>query len=197
MKYLQINFSTMEVFSTKTLTSEYITTHQYFTARRDSYQTPSGKIVDPYFVVELPPCVVVMGITKEDKILMIKQYRHPVKDVLTELPGGFIDMGETAQQAAERELGEETGYSFKQFHYLGMAAANPGVLDNYTHFFLATGGEKTSETSFDANEEIEYVLYSKEEVEILLANWEIKQSLHALCLFYGFKKLKELEAGLF
>ncbi|MBX2887328.1 MAG: NUDIX hydrolase [Ferruginibacter sp.] len=186
----------MEVFATKTLSSEYITNHQYFTARKDSYQTPSGKIVNPYFVVELPPCVVVMGITKEDKILMIKQYRHPVNDVLTELPGGFIDIGETAQQAAERELGEETGYSFEQFHYLGMSAANPGVLNNYTHFFLATGGERTRLTKFDPNEEIEYVLYSKEEVKIMLSNLEVKQSLHALCLFYGFKKLNQLEEGL-
>ena len=175
----------------KILSSEYINKHPYFTARRDSYQTAKGKIVDPYFVVEIPPSVSIMAIDENDQVILVKQYRHPLKEELLELPGGFIDAGEQPQTAAEREVLEETGYSFSSFHYLGITAANPGVLNNYTHMFLATGGKKTAGQSLDANEEIEIILKPLEEVKIMLQHNEIMQSMHALCMFYAFQFLEK------
>lgn len=183
--------------SDKTVSSQYLSDHPYFRARKDSYQMDNGKLVEPYFVVELPPSVVAMALTAEEKVLLVKQYRYPVDEILTELPGGFIDEGEEPAQAVRRELHEETGYSFSSFHYLGSFAANPGVLDNYTHFFLATGGEKTGEQQPDPNEEIEIILKSLEEVKGMLDRMEFRQSLHALCLFYGLNYLdgQRINAG--
>lgn len=175
--------------SFKTLSSEYISRHTYFTARKDGYQTPSGKIVDPYFVVELPASVVAMAITEENEVILVKQFRYPVNDMMTELPGGFIDPEEQPQQAILRELLEETGYSFSSVHYLGVTAANPGVLNNFTHMFIAMGGKKTAAQKLDQNEEIEIVLKPLENVRLMLEHYEIKQSMHALCLFYGFSYL--------
>lgn len=176
----------------KTLSSEYITKHQFFTARKDGYETADGKIVDPYFVVELPTTVVAMAITIDEQVILVKQYRHPVADKLVELPGGFIDAGEQPQQAIARELLEETGYAFTQFHYLGITAANPGVLNNFTHMFLATGGKLRGDQSLDDNEEIELILKPLDEVKTMLMHNEIKQSMHALCLFYGFNHLETI-----
>ncbi|CAN5897994.1 NUDIX hydrolase [soil metagenome] len=178
--------------STKILSSEYINRHQYFTARKDSYQTADGKIVDPYFVVEIPTSVAVMAISEDNDVILVKQYRHPLSESLLELPGGFMDAGELPQHAAERELLEETGYSFSSYHYLGVTAANPGVLNNYTHMFLATGGKMTSLQSLDANEEIEIILKPLPEVKLMLQHNEIVQSMHALCMFYGFAFLEKL-----
>lgn len=178
--------------SFKTLTSEYINKHQYFTARRDSYQSADGKIIDPYFVVELPLSAAALAITEDNQVLLIKQYRHPVDEILTEIPGGFIDAGELPEDAIRRELLEETGYSFKQVYTLGITAANPGVLNNFTHMFLAVGGVKVRSQALDANEEIEILLKPIEEVRNMLMNHEIKQSMHALCMFYGFAVLDKL-----
>ena len=177
----------------KTLTSDYLNKHQYFTARKDSYRTPAGKIVDPYYVVELPTCVCAMALTEEREVILVSQYRYPVDEVLIELPGGFVDQDEQPQQAIQRELLEETGYSFSSFHYLGITAGNPGVLNNFTHMFLALGGKKTHGQQLDNNEEIELILKRLSEVKLMLQQHEILQSMHALCLFHGFHFLESNE----
>jgi 8-oxo-dGTP pyrophosphatase MutT (NUDIX family) len=176
----------------KKLSSQYISKHIYFTARKDVCEMPNGTIVDPYFVVEMPESVCAMALTENGEVILVKQYRHPIEEAILELPGGFVDKGETAETAVARELQEETGYRFSSFYYLGRVAANPGVLNNFTTLYLATGGKKIAEQQLDYNEEIEIKLFSLEEVRKMLMNNEIIQAMHATCIFYGFSKLAEL-----
>ncbi len=177
----------------KTLSSEYLNKHLYFTARKDVCEMPDGQIVDPYFVVEMPSSVCAMAITEAGEVILVKQYRHPIAESILELPGGFIDENETGEKSIARELLEETGYSFTEIQYLANVAGNPGVLNNFTGLYLATGGVKTATQLLDHNEEIEIQLYPLENVRTMLMNNEIKQALHATCLFYGFSKLGSLK----
>jgi ADP-ribose pyrophosphatase len=177
----------------KKLSSEYISNHQYFTARKDVCEMTDGTIVDPYFVVEMPESVCAMALTENNEVILVKQYRHPIEASILELPGGFVDKGERAETAIVRELQEETGYSFSNFYCLGRTAANPGVLNNFTTLYLATGGKKTAQQKLDYNEEIEIKLFSLEAVREMLMNNEIVQAMHSTCIFYALNKLDSLK----
>ncbi len=173
----------------KKLSSEYLSEHPYFTARRDKCEMPDGKIVDAYYVVELPDSVCALAITEEGNVLMAKQYRHPIESTILEMPGGFIDAGEDPSTAVGRELLEETGHEFSSIEYVGKVAGNPGVLSGYTHLFLAKGGKKVDAQSLDSTEEIEVLHVPLEEVRTMLEENKIVQALHVSCLFYAFQKL--------
>ena len=184
--------SNSQAMKWKILSSEYISNHQYFTARKDKCETPEGKIVEEYFVVELPTTVCAVAITEEGKVLMVKQYRHAIAETLIELPGGFVDENETPEQAIKRELMEETAYSFDEIIPVGKIAANPGVLNNFTYFFLARGGKRTGHQKFDENEFLSLEKISLKELKELLLDNKMVQSLHANCIFYALQHMKQL-----
>jgi 8-oxo-dGTP pyrophosphatase MutT (NUDIX family) len=176
----------------KTLSSKYISRHKYFTARVDKCEASDGKIIEEYFVVELPKTACALAITEDGEALMVKQYRHPVDEVLLELPGGFIDDNESPEVAMKRELMEETGYEFASVEQVGIIAANPGVLNNYTALFLAKGGKQTGKQNLDHNEEIEIITIPLNELKTMFLENKIVQSLHANCIFYALRKMGEL-----
>jgi len=173
----------------QTLSSQYIVRHKYFVARQDTCRTPDGKIIDPYFVVELPPTATALALTAEGQVILVKQYRHPIGEVIFETPGGFIDEGEDIASGMKRELMEETGYAFSAIEHLGKIAANPALLSNFTDLYLATGGIKVAAQHLDENEDIEIVLVSMDELIEMVKTQQIKQSLHTNCIFYALLKM--------
>jgi ADP-ribose pyrophosphatase len=177
----------------KTISSRYLSNHIYFTAREDRCIRADGTIIDPYFVVEMPVSATALAITEEGKVLLIKQYRYPIDEIIYETPGGFIDEGENSTTGMKRELLEETGYLFDNIEPLGRIAPNPGVLNCFTELFLATGGRKITTQQLDHNEEIEIVLVTINEMIDLLMKQEIKQSLHVSCIFYALVKMGKLK----
>ncbi len=177
----------------KILSSEYLTDKPFFRARKDKCITPSGKIIPEYYVVELDLTLCALGITIDNQAVMVRQYRHPVSKTLLEIPGGFADKNEAPEKAIAREMLEETGYEFDKFELVSEIAANPGVLDNYTKLYLATGGRKVAEQKLDANEEIKVELIPLNDlIEMLLQN-KIEQALHVTCIFYSLIKMGRLK----
>lgn len=182
----------MKDLSWKKVSSEYISNHVYFTARKDVCQRQDGTVIDPYFVVELPRSATALALTADNRVILLRQYRYPIQRTLIETPGGFIDAGEDFAEGMRRELLEETGYTFDKIEHLATVAANPGVLTGLTDLFLATGGKKTGEQQLDHNEEIEMELVDLDDLTELINTNQIIQSLHVNCIFYALMKLGRL-----
>lgn len=175
------------------LDSTYLFNDTWFKVRKDTCRKPDGTIVSPYYVYEFPTWVTVLAITRDQQVVMVKQYRHAIGEVSIEIPGGCVDdTDENLEHAISRELKEETGYSFEKFYYLGKTSPNPSTNSNWMHMFLATGGEKVSEQQLDEHEEIEVMLYSMEELKQLIREHKIIQAMHVTCIHYALEKLEEL-----
>lgn len=177
----------------KVRTSEYIFNDRWFKVRKDVCETPGGKLVDPYYVYEFPVWVAAVPVTDDGRIVMIRQYRHALGEVIMEIPGGCVDdTDKNLEEAITRELLEETGYSFSSYEYLGRISPNPSTNSNLLHMFLAKGGKKIASQKLDENEEIEVVLVTVKELKQLLRENKIIQSMHVSCILYALEKLGEL-----
>ncbi|MFF5204454.1 NUDIX domain-containing protein [Streptosporangium sp. NPDC000396] len=85
-----------------------------------------------------PGSVAVVALDDQNRVLMIRQYRHPVRRLLWELPAGLRDVeGEPLHIGAARELAEEAGYRAETWHTLIDAFISPGMTDERTRIFLA------------------------------------------------------------
>ncbi len=161
--------------------------------RADTCERPDGKIIEPYYVYEFPDWVTAVALTKENKVVMVRQYRHALGQTILEIPGGCVDATDKSyEEACARELLEETGYKFEQFEFLCDTSANPSTNNNLMHIFLARGGEKVQEQQLDGDEDIEVLLFSIEDVKQLIRENKLMQSMHVTALLYGLEKIGEL-----
>lgn len=173
----------------KVLESNYLVKRPWATLRVDKLEMPNGHIKEEYYVLEYPTWVNMIGITKENKILFVKQYRHGAAQVLVELPAGVVEDGEDPEEGAKREMLEETGYAFDKIEYICELFANPATSGNKTYTYLLTGGVKVQEQDLDDSEDIEVLELTIEETKELLLNNKIGQALHTSALFYTLKKI--------
>jgi ADP-ribose pyrophosphatase len=110
--------------------------------RTDTIRVPEGTTVERE-VVEHPGAVGVVALDEAGRVLMIRQYRHPVGRMLWELPAGLRDVaGEATAQTARRELLEETGYRARDWHVLADYFSSPGIITERLRVFLARGLEE-------------------------------------------------------
>lgn len=140
--------------------------------------------------------IVIYPVWKEDseKLVMIRQYRYPVGDYIYELPAGLIDQGESAEQAAIREMKEETGFDFEVYKegkemYRRAFFLAPGFSDETGQaVFGYASGESTKEFQEDS-EYIEVLLVDKKEAERILS--EERVSIRCAYLLMQFLHMSE------
>ena len=105
-----------------------------------------------------PVCGVELAVDGQDRVLLIRQYRHPVGHSLWEIPAGLLDLdGEPPHVAAARELTEETGYEAGQLHTLVDLRPSPGGNDEVIRVYLATDVRETQDDFERTDEEAELV----------------------------------------
>lgn len=126
---------------------------------------PDGKESDFYLKKE-GPATAILALTKDQQVVLVRQFRPGPGEILDELPGGYVGEGETPEQAAERELLEETGYRGRA--ELVATAYDCAYSTMNRHCVVVTGCEKVAEQKLDKNEFAEVVLMTLPEFRELL-----------------------------
>ena len=158
----------------KTLTSDVVYDGKIITVYNDKVELMTGK-TSYREVVEHSGGVVILAIRKKEgieKILMVKQFRYPLKQGLLELPAGKLEKGENPFEAAKRELTEETGYIAKNWEDLGYIFTSPGYSDEKLYLYKATDLEFVGECPDEGEILIEYQ-FSKDELIKMIKSGEI------------------------
>ena len=105
---------------------------------------PRGGADKRFSLIDCVDWVNMIALTRDQRVVLVRQYRPGTDSVCLEIPGGMVDAGESPAEAAARELVEETGYTSARWEQLGKVAPNPAIFNNHLHTFLALDAEQTT-----------------------------------------------------
>ena len=166
--------------------SEIVFEDKWLKVRSDQCRMPGGQIVAPYYVLEYPDWINVVGITGEEEVVLVRQYRHGLGTTVIELPSGTVESQDRSPvDAAKRELLEETGYTGDFFVQTGIVSPNPSNHNNRAYCFLARNLEWVQPPQLDDTEEIETVLIPLADVLEMLRRMEFMQAMHVSSIYYA------------
>jgi ADP-ribose pyrophosphatase len=147
-----------------------------FTVRVETITLPKGGELQAE-IVRHPGSVVIVPLTAENEILLVRQYRPAIGKWAWELPAGSLKPGEDVEHAARRECQEETGQVAARLERLGSFFPTPGYCDEQMTFFTAIGlrapRSGDEEAHQDEDEDIEVRPFSREKLRQMIASGEI------------------------
>ncbi|MFD2762296.1 NUDIX hydrolase [Lentibacillus juripiscarius] len=179
----------MKEFEEKTIHTETIYDGEIVKLQVDDVTLPDGK-TSKRELIRHTGAVGIIPITKENKIVFVKQYRKPLEKVLVEIPAGKLEDGEDPEMTALRELEEETGYRTDSLKFVASFYTSPGFADELMHLYLTEDIEPVEDAA--AGDEDEFV----ERVELTLdeAKQYVKdQRIHDAKTNYAILYLESLE----
>jgi ADP-ribose pyrophosphatase len=159
--------------------------YRVFNLRTDTACSPRTNRTHDFFIMESAPWVNIIPLTKKDEIVLIQQYRHGIRDITLEIPGGLVESTDSPEEAARRELLEETGYREESLISLGAVHPNPAIQSNLCYTFLAKNVYLAENQNQDESEDIEVVIKPLAEIPRLIREGTITHSL-VITAFYRF-----------
>jgi len=159
--------------------------------RLDKCELPNGNLLNAT-VLEFSAWANILAITKDHEVVLIKQYRHGVQEVLWEIPGGVMEDDEDPLVGVKRELLEETGYTASNVTLVGKLYPNPAFQTNTMYCFLALDVEKTGGQNLDDSEDIEVHLVPLDKLMEMTKRGEFPHALQVAALFQAFTYLDRI-----
>ena len=169
----------------KVISSAKDRSYRVFSLRTDRAVSPRTGKAHNFFILESSPWVNVIPLTPGEEVVLVRQYRHGIRAVTLEIPGGLVEDHDTPEAAAERELYEETGYQASEMIPLGSVHPNPAIQNNLCYTFVAKDVFPAGSQHQDEKEDIEILLRPLEQIPRLIREGEITHSL-VLAAFYRF-----------
>ena len=166
------------------LNSKEVFNCRVFTIKCENHFLEKTNSHHDFFIIEPTNWVNIIALTEKEEVILVKQYRYGTQNITLEIPGGMIDEGESAEQAAKRELLEETGYESNDWQLLGISDPNPAIQNNKCHIFLAKNSKFTKPPNLDNTEEIEVLSTPLKEIAKLIQERYITHSLVITAFYY-------------
>lgn len=166
------------------LETEALQDCRVFRVSRTLTESPHTGERHSFYRIDSPDWVNVVPVTPDGEIVMVRQYRHGLRDVTLEIPGGMIDPGETPEQAAARELLEETGYRAARLTALGSVNPNPALFGNRVFSFTAHDCQRVAEVANESTEETVVELVNPAALRRLLREGRIDHALVMAAFLY-------------
>lgn len=142
---------------------------------------------EPYYCIQQHDGVVVVALTADDEILLVRQDRPPVGRLTLEVPAGFMEKGESPEDAARREVYEETGYVAGAVTYLGAGRSLMNRINSREHMIFITGAVR--DPDFAPREDIMPVIVPRARLKEMILNSEFEQMSALAVLFIIGQKL--------
>lgn len=155
-----------------------------FSIRTDTSLSPRTGREHDFYVIESRDWINIIPLTSNQQVVMVRQYRHGSREVTLEIPGGLIDTGDTPEEAASRELLEETGYRAERWKKIGEVSPNPAIFSNRCHTFLAQDLEKVGHPRPDQTEDLEVVLIPLSDIPGLIRQGVIDHAMVITAFYY-------------
>jgi 8-oxo-dGTP pyrophosphatase MutT (NUDIX family) len=148
------------------LEEEDVSPSPWFPLQRNTVQLQNGRVIDDYYYAPLGDVVILVALTPQHDMVLVKQYKHGINEILIELPGGMQQKNKSLEQSALNELEEETGIrtTADQLISLGKLSNNPTKLRQITYGFLVFDAAFNSVQNLDSTEMIEIVTIPAKEV---------------------------------
>ncbi|HEV7591459.1 MAG TPA: NUDIX hydrolase [Longimicrobium sp.] len=167
------------------LSTREVAEYEMFRVREDRSRSPRDGEVHDFQVAVSPGGVAVLALTDDGRLVMVEQFRHGTRDLSLELPSGVVDDGEAPEEAARRELREETGFEGGEPRVLGCFELNPSWQKTAVHAVLVPGAKRAGEKDEDEGEDIRVRLLPVAEVrrKVLAGEIDAAPTLCALALW--------------
>lgn len=180
----------------RVIASSYVIDSHFLRLRKDTIELPDGTIIPDYYVRDSRGFIIVFAVTEDERVVLVRQYKHGIARELLELPAGAIDPGEEPLQTAIRELAEETGYEAQSMENVRSFVTDPTNSNSIAHVFFARNARKTAEQDLDPTEAITVELVTLDRLRELVRDGTIDSMPHVAAIYFLLdSKFRSLESA--